>query len=179
MSKSLLYVDSPIFHQIVELNMNILNLSSLAEFLKTTTPTAKVDLSTMQIMDDEVDLFGVCILGTLTAKHPQGGEVMSSFWVDLILDPLKIKEPYITLSDTCVFSSNSLSIMNSNGSMIDSPIGEIHELIDIDGVWDKFVPNDNFKELESSFLNEIKLKFNSNLSIETLKSHIDKHISLK
>lgn len=150
--------------------MNILNVSDLIQFLQTATPTAKVDITNTLIIDDDDDLYGIALLGSLVAQHPNGGAVTSDFWVDLVLDPSGAKQPYIMISDTCVFKSDGITVLNHNGTEIHKPIDEIHELIDAHAVWDKFIPHQNLKELETTFFNEVERLYKGDLSIHNVKS---------
>lgn len=149
--------------------MNALNVSALIQFLQTATPTVNVDLSNTLIHDDDDNLFGIALLGSLVAQHPQGGEVRSEFWVDLILDPTGTKQPYIILSDTCIFKSNGITVIDNNGSVIHKPIEEIDEVVDEHNVWDKFSTHENLQELETAFFNEVKRKYKGDLSLKNVK----------
>lgn len=149
--------------------MNILNVSDLIQFLQTATPTAKVDITNTLIHDDDDDLYGIALLGSLVAQHPNGGEVKSEFWVDLILDPTGTKQPYIILSDTCNFKSNGITVVDNNGSVIHKPIDEIDEVINEHDVWNKFSTHEYLPELEAAFFNEVKRKYKGDLSIQNVK----------
>lgn len=151
--------------------MNALNVSALIQFLQTATPTVNVDLSNILIHDDDDNLFGIALLGSLVAQHPQGGEVRSEFWVDLILDPTGTKQPYIILSDTCIFKSNGITVIDNNGSVIHKPIEEIDEVLNEHNIWDKFSTHENLQKLETAFFNEVKRKYNGDLSLKNVKSH--------
>lgn len=149
--------------------MNVLNVSALIQFLQTATPITKVDLGNTLILEDDDESYSVAQLGSLVAQHPQGGEIKSEFWVDLILDPTGTKQPYIILSDTCAFKSNGITVMDNNGSVIHKPIDEIDEVINEHDVWNKFSTHENLQELETAFFNEVKRKYKGDLSIQNVK----------
>lgn len=149
--------------------MNTLNTSTLIQFLQTATPTVNVDLSNTLILDDDDNLFGIALLGSLVAQHPQGGEIKSEFWVDLILDPTGTKQPYIILSDTCAFKSNGITVIDNNGSVIHKPIEEIDEVLNEHNIWNKFSTHENLQKLETAFFNEVKRKYNGDLSLNNVK----------
>ena len=150
--------------------MNKLSLNKLIDFLQTATPIPTVDLTQVTVMDNDADLFGVCFMGSLVAKHPQGGEVKSNFMLDLVLSPNGTKPTYLMFSDVVTFSSSQMSFTLEDGSAIELPIDEIPELLDINSIWDKFTPDENSEELKSQFLTEISNRLGGNISIDNIKS---------
>lgn len=149
-----------------------MNQISIVEAIQLLTSTQIQPLVTLdEILQTETDSeFSVWLDGYLVAKHKNGGEIYSHFYVDLMCDK---GEWSVSVSDVSSYRTEDLVIIDHEGKSRTQNIDLIDDKLNI--LLGKMSPAEKFSQeeiqkLEQAILLQIKEKLGGTLSVETISN---------
>lgn len=144
--------------------MNTITINEALSLLQNSKPQPFLNFDAITEMKGD-DHFGVCLNGALAVKHANGGQIESTFYVDLAL----IKDQWkVIVSDVFNIDVKGLIILDSHGAT--------SSINDHDEFGEKLSPvlnrtKQEVRDLETEFLSEIQNHFNGKLTVDAIKGH--------